>query len=263
MEQIILAILSGGAVGFTLGLIGGGGSILATPLMLYVVGLPPHRAIGTSALAVSANAFINFFGHARKRNVFWRSAIIFSIVGVLGAFVGSNIGKALDGKKLIFYFAILMVVVGILMLRRKPAPHVSGATPQEELTKRMAIQVALAALGAGALSGFFGIGGGFLIVPSLLLSTGMPMIYAIGSSLLSVGTFGLTTAINYSLSGKVAWLVAAEFIGGGVLGGFLGMRAAIALAPRRSALNRVFAGLIFIVAAYMIYRSANSVGIHF
>jgi uncharacterized membrane protein YfcA len=231
--------------------------------MLYVVGLPPHRAIGTSALAVSVNAFVNFFGHARKRNVFWRSAIIFAIVGIIGASIGSEIGKALDGKKLIFYFAILMVVVGVLMLRRKPAAHISGATPQEKLTKRIAVQVALAALAAGALSGFFGIGGGFLIVPSLLLSTGMPMIYAIGSSLLSVGTFGLTTAINYSLSGKVAWLVAVEFIGGGVVGGLLGMRAAIALAPRRSALNRVFAGLIFVVAAYMVYRSAGSVGIHF
>ena len=115
----LLAMLCGSVVGFTLGLIGGGGSIMATPLLLYVVGLQPHVAIGTGALAVSANAFVNFCGHLRVGNVRWRCSIVFSVVGVAGAIIGSLLGQQIDGKKLVFLFAILMIVVGVLMLRRK------------------------------------------------------------------------------------------------------------------------------------------------
>src|SRR5271169_1596222 len=114
-------MLCGSVVGFTLGLIGGGGSIMATPLLLYVVGLQPHVAIGTGALAVSANAFFNFCGHARAGNVRWRCSVVFSLVGVVGAILGSLVGQQIDGKKLIFLFAILMIVVGVLMLRRNDA----------------------------------------------------------------------------------------------------------------------------------------------
>ncbi|MGC9269432.1 sulfite exporter TauE/SafE family protein [Acidiphilium sp.] len=265
MIELILAVISGSTVGFVLGLIGGGGSILATPLMLYVVGLKPHEAIGTGALAVSANAFANFAGHARRGNVRWRSAIIFAILGIAGAMAGSSLGKIVDGKKLIFLFAVLMIVVGILMLRRKAptAAQLAKSHEPEHLTPKSIVLVCLAALVVGALSGFFGIGGGFLIVPGLLFSTGMPMIFAIGSSLLSVGTFGLTTAVNYSISGLVDWRVAIEFILGGIIGGLIGTRLAVALAPRRAALNRIFAGLVFVVAIYMIYRNAASVGVHF
>ena len=115
----LLAVLSGSVVGFALGLIGGGGSILATPLLLYVVGLHPHVAIGTGAVAVSANAFASFWSHARAGNVRWRSATQFSIVGVVGAAIGATLAREVDGKHLLFLFANLMIVVGVLMLRRK------------------------------------------------------------------------------------------------------------------------------------------------
>ena len=111
------ALLSGSGVGFTLGLIGGGGSILATPLLLYVVGMAqPHLAIGTSALAVAANAFLTLIGHAKAGNVRWRCAIVFAVVGIVGALAGSSLGKAVDGQRLLFLFALLMIVVGIHML---------------------------------------------------------------------------------------------------------------------------------------------------
>jgi hypothetical protein len=119
------------------------------------------------------------------------------------------------------------------------------------------MRVGVIGLGVGLLSGFFGIGGGFLIVPGLILATSMPMINAIGTSLFSVGVFALATALNYAASGFVDWLVAAEFIGGGVVGGFLGMKAAVHLSAQRSTLNRLFAGLVFIVALYIIWRSAS------
>ena len=260
LVQSALALLSGSLVGFTLGLIGGGGSIMATPLLLYVVGLAPHAAIGTGALAVSVNAFANFAGHARSGNVQWRNAILFAIIGMAGAAAGSTLGKTFNGQRLLFLFAILMVVVGVLMLRRGRA-RVKPGEIEAEGGRSSLVRVAGAALAVGALSGFFGIGGGFLIVPGLLFSTGMPMIQAVGSSLLAVGTFGLTTAANYALSGLIDWLVAAEYIVGGIAGGLIGLRLAVLLAPRKAALNQVFAAFVFVVAAYMLYRNAAALGI--
>ena len=258
-----LAVMSGCLVGFTLGLIGGGGSILATPLLLYVVGLGPHEAIGTGALAVSVNAFANFGGHARAGNVRWGSAVLFALVGVLGAAIGSTLGKSFDGQRLLFLFAILMVVVGVLMLRRgrRDAVRVEVGTANAQAPRPNVARIVVAAFAVGILSGFFGIGGGFLIVPGLLFATGMPIIIAIGSSLLSVGGFGLTTAVNYARSGLVNWPVAGEYIAGGLAGGMLGMMLATRLAVRSAALNTVFAAVVFIVAAYMLYRNAASIGL--
>ena len=106
----------------------------------------------------------------------------------------------------------------------------------------------------GAFSGFFGIGGGFLIVPGIMLGSGMPILNAIGSSLLPVGAFGLTTAINYAFSGLIDGTIAALFIAGGLAGGIFGMRAAIRLAANRRMLTSTLAGVIFAVAIYMLAR---------
>ncbi len=111
----------------------------------------------------------------------------------------------------------------------------------------------------GIFSGFFGIGGGFLIVPGLIAATGMPILLAIGSSLVAVTAFGLTTAFNYALSGYVDWLLAAVFLGGGIVGGQIGARIAGRLAARKGMLNTAFAGLIFIVALYMLYRGYGEI----
>ena len=126
------------------------------------------------------------------------------------------------------------------------------------MTPWIAARLIAVGLVVGAISGFFGIGGGFLIVPGLMLASGMPILNAIGSSLLSVGSFGLTTAVNYALSGLVEWTIALLFIAGGVGGGFLGMRAAMRLAANRRTLTFVFAGVIFAVAIYMLARTELS-----
>ncbi len=248
----ILAILSGGAVGLILAVIGGGGSILATPALLYVVGVAnPHVAIGTSAIAVSVNAFANFINHARRGNVRWRCAMVFAASGIVGASVGAAIGKVTDAQILLPLFALLMIVVGIAMLRRKHGD--TGADVR--LTRENAPKLVAYGLGVGAISGFFGIGGGFLIVPGLIGATGMSMIQAIGSSLLSVGSFGAATAASYALDNLIDWRIAALFIGGGLIGGLIGAGLATHLSKQRGALQRVFAGVVFAVAAYMLYRS--------
>lgn len=214
--QNVLAVLSGSAVGFSLGLIGGGGSILAVPLLLYVVGIgDAHVAIGTSALAVSANAFGNLIGHSRAGNVKWPCAATFAGAGIAGAAIGSSLGKLVDGQKLLFLFALAMIAVGAAMLR----PRAAAGDPGVRITPAIAVGLIVVSVIVGAFSGFFGIGGGFLIVPGIMLGSGMAILSAIGSSLLSVGAFGLTTAINYAISGLIDWKVAALFIIGGLVGG--------------------------------------------
>jgi len=249
--QYALAALSGALVGFSLGLVGGGGSILAVPLMVYLVGVPSaHIAIGTSALAVAANAATGLASHARAGTVKWRCGAMYAAAGVIGALGGSTLGKAFDGQKLLFLFALVMVVVGVVMLRGRKA----GGVPGAECNRENAPKVLGFGLGTGLFSGFFGIGGGFLIVPGLVASTRMPMINAVGTSLVAVTAFGLTTALNYASSGYVDWPLAGIFIAGGVLGGFGGTFLAKRLSGT-GALTTVFAGLIFVVAAYMLWKS--------
>src|ERR1700749_422089 len=118
--QAALGVASGALVGFSLGLIGGGGSILAVPLMVYVVGVADaHVAIGTSAIAVAVNAAINLSNHARGGTVRWSCAISFAAAGIAGALVGSIFGKLLDGRKLLELFALLMLVIAVLMFRTR------------------------------------------------------------------------------------------------------------------------------------------------
>ena len=251
-----LGLGSGLLVGFSLGLIGGGGSILAVPLMFYLVGVPDaHVAIGTSAIAVGATAAANLYQHARRGTVKWRCAAVFAAAGVIGAFAGSSLSKLVDGQRLLAMFALLMFVVGASMLRRRHSAGQDGVQlSRENLPKLLAL-----GLITGLLAGFFGIGGGFLIVPGLMLATGMPILNAIGSSLVAVAAFGLTTAANYAWSGLVDWRLAAIFLAGGVVGGLAGAALARRLADKRGALNVTFACVIFAVATYMLVRSVGGV----
>ena len=252
----LLSIASGSLVGFTLGLVGGGGSILAVPLLVYVVGVPsPHIAIGTSAIAVAASAAANLAGHARAHTVKWPCAIVFAVSGIIGAAGGAHLGKMVDGSRLLMLFGVLMVVVGVVMTR----PRKSGGNPDvmldaESMSRLLPLLIGIGFL-VGALSGFFGIGGGFLIVPGLMGATAMPLINAIGSSLVSVTAFGLTTAASYAWSGLIDWALAVLFIVGGALGGLIGTRLAHHLAGYKHALTLTFSGIVIAVGLYVIARS--------
>jgi len=254
ITQGALGLASGALVGFSLGLVGGGGSILAVPLMVYVVGVPePHVAIGTSAFAVAANAALNLSNHARGGTVVWSCALMFAGAGIIGAFAGSVLGKMIDGHKLLALFALIMLVIAALMLKTR------ARVGLPDVTMDWSNMPAIAGLGlaTGTVSGFFGIGGGFLIVPALMLATGMPIMNAVSSSLVAVTAFGLTTAASYAWSGFVSWELAALFIAGGFGGGLVGTRAARTLAERRGALNIVFAIIIIAVAIYMLVRNLS------
>jgi len=252
LVQDALGLLSGSFVGFSLGLVGGGGSILAVPLMVYLVGVPTaHVAIGTSAFAVAVNAAANLLSHARTGTVKWSCAGVFALAGVAGAFAGSSLSKMVDGQKLLALFAVLMLVVAGVMFARRA----SVGNADVRLDGGNFLKLVLSGLATGTLSGFFGIGGGFLIVPSLMFATGMPIINAIGSSLVGVTAFGATAALNYALSGLVDWRLAATFIAGGVMGGLAGGGLSGVLGGRRGVLNAIFAAVVGVVAIYMLVRS--------
>ena len=249
----LLSVLSGGVVGFALGLLGGGGSILAVPLLVYVVGVrSPHIAIGTSALAVAANAFTNLIAHSRAGHVKWPCAVTFAVAGVGGAAIGARLGQMVDGAKLLFLFGLVMLAVAAAMF----GPRAAQGDPSVRLNRDIAVRLVTIGLFVGFLSGFFGIGGGFLIVPAIMLGSGMATINAVGSSLVSVGAFGLTTAASYAVAGLVDWRVAGLFIAGGIGGGLAGVFLAKRLSERRAVLTRLFAGVVVVVAAFILWRAA-------
>ncbi|MCB1501644.1 MAG: sulfite exporter TauE/SafE family protein [Bauldia sp.] len=253
--QDILTLISGGLVGFSLGLIGGGGSVLAVPLLVYVVGVTdPHIAIGTSALAVAANALFGLFTHWRHGAVKTGCAIAFAVFGVLGAAIGSTVGKMVDGAYLLTLFGVAMIAIGASMARRRAEIGDNAVRLDWQSAPRLLPWIAPTALAVGFMAGFFGIGGGFLIVPGLVFSTGMPLLNAVGSSLMSVTAFGATTAGNYALSGFVDWQIAAFLLLGGVVGGIAGVRLSRHLAAKQPALSYAFAGIVVVVGLYVVWR---------
>lgn len=253
---IAAALASGGLIGAILGLIGGGGSILAVPLLVYVVGVgSAHEAIGTAAVAVAANALASLIGHAKAGWVKWRCAMVFAASGMVGAALGAELGKAFDGKRLLALFGLLMIGVGVSMLRGRRAM----AAPDIRLTRDSAAQLLPRLIpigfGVGLAAGFFGIGGGFLIVPGLIFATAMPLSYAIGTSLVAVSALGMTTAASYALSGLVDWRLTALLIAGGVGGTAIGIALGHVLGKRQKLLERGFAVLVIAIGGYVIATS--------
>lgn len=255
-----LSIGSGALVGLTLGLIGGGGSILAVPLLVYLVGVPStHVAIGTASIAVALNAALGLVAHARLGTVRWPCAVVFSMAGVAGALLGAAIGKAIPGTYLLALFGLAMIGVGIFMLRQPPSLAVNDVRLTSQSAPQLLPRLLGVGSGVGLLSGFFGIGGGFLIVPGLVLGTGMALASAIGTSLFAVTAFGLTTAGSYAFSGLVDWGLAALVMAGGAIGILAGARLNARLASNRRALAAIFAAVIIGVGLYIVTRVAVAV----
>jgi uncharacterized membrane protein YfcA len=252
LATIIATLISGGAIGLILGLVGGGGSILAVPLLVYVVGIgSTHAAIGTASVAVSANALASLVGHARAGNVKWRCASVFALAGVVGAAIGAELGKAFDGQRLLALFGLLMVGVGFSMLRKRRTALAPDVRLTRESAEALLPRLIPIGLVTGLAAGFFGIGGGFLIVPGLMLAAAMPLPYAVGSSLIVVTALGMTTAGSYAISGLVDWPITGLLIAGGILGTLSGIFIGKKLGKRDGLLERGFAILVVAIGAYV------------
>ena len=250
---ILATLVSGGVIGLILGLVGGGGSILAVPLLIYVVGVgSPHAAIGTAAVAVTVNALASLIGYARAGRVKWRCASVFAISGMIGAALGAELGKAFDGKRLLVLFGLLMIGVGLSMLRKRRTAEAPNVRLTRDSAATLLPRLVPIGLGVGLAAGFFGIGGGFLIVPGLILATAMPLPFAIGTSLVVVSALGLTTATSYAVSGLVNWGVTGLLVAGGVVGTTAGIALGKVLSARKGLLERGFAAVVIAMGTYII-----------
>lgn len=248
----LLTLAAGALVGLTLGLVGAGGSVLAVPLLVYVVGVAsPHVAIGTGAIAVAANALAGVLLHARARTVKWPCALVFAASGVVGAFAGARLGKMVDGELLLALFGLVMVAVGVSMLLRRGDAGDPDVRLDSSSARRLLPSLIGFGLAVGLLSGFFGIGGGFLIVPGLMGATNMPVLYAVGSSLVSVSAFGFATASSYALAGLIDWQAAGLLLLGGLGGAGLGVPLSRRLSSRKALLTQIFAILVIGIGAFV------------
>lgn len=252
MDTSLLVIIGGAAVGFLLAVFGGGGSVLAAPVLLYLGGVSdPHVAIGTASAAVAANALFNLLGHWRGGKIKWPCATAFAVAGLAGSYAGSSVAKLISGQHLLLGFALAMAAIGAAMLRK---PRSEG-DPDVHISLKLVMRLAPLGLLTGFAAGFFGIGGGFLIVPGLMLATGMTLANATASSLLSVSLFGAATSANYAASGLVDWPLAGLLLAGGMMGGIAGLFAARALSTRTRLARTLFAILIIAVAGYVAWRA--------
>lgn len=255
LAAIIPALGSGALIGLVLGLVGGGGSILAVPLLVYLVGVrSPHMAIGTAAVAVALNAASGLAGHHRAGTVKWPCALVFAAAGAVGAALGAELGKATDGARLLALFGGMMVVVGLSMLRPRRSAEKPDVRLRRDSAAHLLPRLVPAGLVVGGLAGFFGIGGGFLIVPALILATAMPLRNAVGTSLVVVTTLGLTTAASYALSGEVDWTLVALLVVGGVAGSVAGIALGKRMAGKKRAMEIGFAAVVIAVGLYVVLR---------
>ncbi|MBY9065543.1 sulfite exporter TauE/SafE family protein [Hyphomonas sp. WL0036] len=255
-QVILAALLSGAIVGIFLGTFGGGGSVLAAPLLIYAVGVKdPHVALGTSAAAVAAIALVSLAGHWRAGRVKWPCASMFALAGILGSIAGSQVALRVDGTWLLLAFAFAMAAIGLSMFRK---PKAEG-DPDVHITPAIMARIVPLGLVTGMAAGFFGIGGGFLIVPGLMMATGMTLSNAMASSLVSVALFGATTSANYALAGHVDLPLVGLVLIGGAAGGLAGVQIARLLAGRVGLARKGFAAMIVAVAVYVGWNALHAI----
>ena len=256
----LLASPLGFAIGFALGALGGGGSILAVPVLVYAAGQGVRDATTTSLLIVAGASAFGLIGHARAGRVRWRSGAIFGLVGVGGSFLGTAVNRRLDDDVLLAGFSVLILLAAWRMLTACPSCTRVGESDALERPDgpsggnrdgmagwiRSAAVVVAAGSAVGFLTGLFGVGGGFVIVPALTLALGFTMPDAIGTSLLVIAVNAAMALLARGGPGAVDWAVAAPFAVAALAGAGTGVRAASRLPA--GAMLRWFTGLLVAVA---------------
>ena len=251
MTALLLAALGGALIGLLLTVFGGGGSVLATPWLIYVVGIADaHAAIGTSAAAVAVNAMTGLAAQAKAGRVKWPCASVFAAAGLTGALLGAHLAQQVSGAALLKWFAVAMIVIAASML----VPRKGEGDPGVRITWPIVVRLAPLGFAAGLAAGFFGIGGGFLIAPGLMAASGMTLAHAGASSLVSVALFGSATSVSYAAAGKVIWPLFGALIAGGAIGTIIALPLVRRLEQRAVLARRLFAALVVAVALYILLR---------
>ncbi len=268
-----LAVIFGGVVGFALGLTGGGGGVFAVPLLVYGLGIAPREAVGISLASVGGTAFAGVLPRLWRGEVELRTGLLFAVAGMFGAPIGSYVSTLIPETVLLVMFGCLMLVVAWRMWAKTRNPllatgvcvtegqaaHDRAACQRDEdgtlrLTSKCAQLLLLAGLLTGILSGMFGVGGGFVIVPALVLFSGMEIHRAVGTSLFAIFLISISGVASSVASGRELSLeTTAQFLMGGLVGIWLGGLVAGKL--KGATLQKVFATAVVLVATFVIVKT--------
>lgn len=241
------------AVGLVLGLLGGGGSILAVPIFLYVFHVPPKPAIAMSLVVVGMSAFVGFLTHWRQGTVNVRIAVTFGVLAMAGSFAGARVARFVPAPVQLALFAAFAFTGAIMMLRDSlRAPRPVASTVDESAPLRFSTLLGVQALAVGVLTALIGAGGGFLIVPALVLMANVPVKEAIGSSLLIIAMNASSGVIGYL--GQVAfdWRLVSWFTGVAAIGAVIGTRFMRRVPAAR--IKQAFAIMILVLGTYLVVR---------
>jgi len=283
--MVLAAVGLGVLIGLSLGALGGGGSILTVPALVYVLGESAQAATTESLVIVGVTSLVAAVGHARARNVRWLAGTIFGLTGVAASYVGTAANRAVNPNVLLLAFAVLIIVaaVGMLLRHQKKDDHPPTRAPAHEtvpgpdgyaagqggvgllarthplrlsltaVTPATAVKVLTAGLGVGFLTGFFGVGGGFVIVPALVMALGYDMPIAVGTSLLVIAINSAAALLARSGHETFHWPVILPFTVAAIAGSVAGKRVTDKVSP--ATLTKAFVALLFAVAAYVAVRS--------
>jgi uncharacterized membrane protein YfcA len=254
VQTALLALPFGLAIGLSLGLVGGGGSILALPVLVYVLGEPVKSATTESLLIVGVTALLGSVDHARAGRVRPRTALAFGTAGIVGALAGTALNRAVGSRAILFAFALLLLVAAAAMLRGRGEPRRPEIAPRG---RDLWLRVAPAGVVTGVLTGFFGVGGGFAIVPALTLLLALPLAAAVGTSLVVIAITSAGALAAHLGSGGVDWGIATAFTAAAVVGAFAGSRLGRRARPHR--LAQAFAVLVAGVSTFLIAESVAAV----
>ncbi len=243
--MIPLELALGFGIGLSLGLLGGGGSILTVPALVYLVGQTPQAAVTTSLAIVGANSLMGAMFHRAQGTLDWKVALTFGGAGMLASYLSANLSDRLPPAVLLVAFALLMLTIGIMLfLRRNDEPEV------KYLAKPILLVLASGA-GVGLLTGVLGVGGGFLVVPALVMLVGLPVQVAVGTSLVVIALNSAAGFLGHAGSGSFDLAMALVFTSAGLAGTFTGAKLSSRMSS--SKLQKAFAGFVVALALFLLY----------
>lgn len=248
--SLFIGLLLSGFIGLSLGLIGGGGSIITVPVLVYVLGVEAHQAVSMSLAVVGATSIIGTSLHHQHKTVIWKIGALFGGAGILGAYFGSRLTYLFSPSALLLIFATIMIVVASVMFTNK---HDESRNTRSELKTVKAI---LAGFGVGALTGFLGVGGGFLIVPALVLFGGLAMKEAIGTSLLVIAINCFAGLAGHLQHGGFDVRLTLMVTGLAILGALIGTNLSHRTSP--ASLKKWFAIFVFLVGIFLVVRNYHA-----
>lgn len=248
---LLLVLALSVVIGLSLGVLGGGGSILTVPILVYVAGFDAKEAIAASLFVVGVTSAVSVFSHARGGRVMWRTGLIFGAAGMAGAFVGGLLGGHIPGQILLIAFAVMMVATSVAMLRGRKKKSDADAPVKHELPLG---RVLLDGAVVGLVTGLVGAGGGFLVVPALALLGGLPMSIAVGTSLVVIAMKSFAGLAGYLTTVQLDWGITLGVTAAAIAGTVIGSK----LAGRipEEALRKAFGWFVLAMGTFVLIQQA-------